>query len=300
MISRMNLPWTPGPLAMCYGPVPPIQRLSFRQYRPECGPDQAMIITPKKGGDKTVFYFPGCGSERLFSQIGTGALHILLASGMRVILPPPSLCCGFPAKTNADRFRMERQVLKNAIIFNQIRESLGRPDLAACVVSCGTCMESLREMDLPDILKSPLADVNEFCLSNGLPGPGRGEVWYHRPCHDSLGGKAEFLFRKYGGHTLLPIAHCCSESGTLSMSRPDITRAMLTRKKEALLKEVPPSSADNRRIILTNCPSCLQGLFRLDGPVPMHLSTALARQNGGPGWQENLGGLFSGVERVSL
>ena len=43
-----------------------------------------------------VFYFPGCGSERLFSQVGLATQAMLYHVGAQTVLPPGYLCCGYP------------------------------------------------------------------------------------------------------------------------------------------------------------------------------------------------------------
>ena len=96
---------------------------------------------------KTVFYFPGCGSERLYSDISMAAIHLLLKLGTRVILPPPFLCCGFPAHVNAETSLHSRTVLRDTILFSQIRAMFAYLDFDACVVTCGTCREGLTQMD---------------------------------------------------------------------------------------------------------------------------------------------------------
>src|SRR5690606_30451719 len=42
---------------------------------------------------EAVFYFPGCGSERLFSQVGLATQAMLWHSGVQTVLPPGYLCC---------------------------------------------------------------------------------------------------------------------------------------------------------------------------------------------------------------
>jgi Fe-S oxidoreductase len=127
------------------------------------------VIEPKTGENtKTVFYFPGCGSERLFSDVGKASLYLMLKAGIRVILPPPFLCCGFPINVNAQVAENDRRVLGDTIIFSQIREMLRHLTFDACVVSCGTCKEALHTMGTEEIFKAPLEDVSRFALSNGL------------------------------------------------------------------------------------------------------------------------------------
>ena len=56
-----------------------------------------IIRNPEKTTDDSdaVFYFPGCGSERLFSQVGLATLAMLYDTGSKTVMPPGYLCCGF-------------------------------------------------------------------------------------------------------------------------------------------------------------------------------------------------------------
>jgi D-lactate dehydrogenase (cytochrome) len=79
------------------------------------------------------------------------------------------------------------------------------------------------------------------------------------------------------------VPHCCSEAGTLSLSRPDITDSMLDRKREAFAEVLN----GEKRTVLTNCPSCLQGLGRMRDIVkPTHIVVALAEKHSGPEWKK--------------
>ena len=49
-----------------------------------------------------VFYFPGCGSERLFSQVGLATQAMLYHVGAQTVLPPGYLCCGYPQTAAGD------------------------------------------------------------------------------------------------------------------------------------------------------------------------------------------------------
>jgi Fe-S oxidoreductase len=40
--------------------------------------------------------FPGCGSERLFSQVALATQAMLYEIGAQTVLPPGYLCCGYP------------------------------------------------------------------------------------------------------------------------------------------------------------------------------------------------------------
>jgi len=66
--------------------------------------------------DKAVFYFPGCGSERLFSESGLATIATLAESGMKVILPPAYLCCGYPQKAQGELERAHHINTQNRVI----------------------------------------------------------------------------------------------------------------------------------------------------------------------------------------
>jgi Fe-S oxidoreductase len=75
------------------------------------------------------------------------------------------------------------------------------------------------------------------------------------------------------GPNVLKNERCCGESGTLGVTRPDISTQVRFRKEEELKRdemalralkqdgEAVLGETDNIKI-LTSCPSCLQGLSR--------------------------------------
>jgi Fe-S oxidoreductase len=233
-----------------------------------------------------VFYFPGCGSERLQSRISMATLHVLGELGTRVILPPPFLCCGFPMHVNARTDMYSRTALRDTILFSQIREMFSYLDFDGCVVTCGTCREGLEAMQAGQLFGGRTVDITRYALERGLKLPdGEEGFLYHAPCHDSLDGKAQEVLVKLGGFGKVEaVPHCCSEAGTLSLSRPDITNAMLHRKRGALAEAL--QDRPRGATVLTNCPSCVQGLARnvAMGVRPKHLAEVLAERISGPGW----------------
>jgi Fe-S oxidoreductase len=83
---------------------------------------------------------------------------------------------------------------------------------------------------------------------------------------------------------------CCGESGTLAVTRPDISTQVRFRKQEELEKGTSELRADgfNGQIkVLTSCPSCLQGLsrFRDDtGEEADYIVVELAKHLLGDNW----------------
>jgi FAD/FMN-containing dehydrogenase/Fe-S oxidoreductase len=296
VVSKLVAPLQPSdapsafyPLRLLRSSVAPIPSQTLRDVLPECEADQALVFEPDTNGNsdeqKTVFYFPGCGSERLYSDISMATIHLLLKQGTRVVLPPPFLCCGFPAHVNAKTSLHSRTVLRDTIMFSQIRGMFAYLDFDACVISCGTCREGLAQMDT-DELFGRVVDVSSYLLERGLQVEGGGKYLYHAPCHDSLDGKATKVLEELGGFgSVQAVPHCCSEAGTLSLSRPDITDAMLHRKRAALAETIGEAQ---KATVLSNCPSCMQGLGRCRdvGAEPKHIAVALAEKVSGTEWKK--------------
>ena len=285
-------------LASFYAPAPPISARPLTAFYPRPHDlNHALLVRPEQSAAGTVFYFPGCGSERLHGDVALATVFLLLHAGMRVVLPPKHLCCGYPAHANAKRDLTHRQELRNTIIFNQIRSMLGDMDFDACIVSCGTCREALKHIHAPEIFDAPLSDVAAFVLARGVDVTLPEKCFYHPPCHDSLEGRGEALLRAVAPQGVESIPHCCSEAGTLALSRPDISAAMLARKRSALaprLEEAP------RHLLLTNCPACLNGLGRQALTRPQHLAVALADACAGDAWRGIAARMLTACETIGF
>jgi len=286
-------------LAMLARPLPLAKPGLLKDALPACGPRQALLFSPEGPAKKTAFYFPGCGSERLYGEVGQAALYVLLKAGVQVVLPPSGLCCGYPFAVNGRVEEAKGIELRDTIIFSQIREMFSYLKFDAVAFSCGTCFEAMRAMDAGKIFSAPLSDAAALALEAGLKHQPLGPALYHKPCHDSLQGKGLMVIEKAGGQPR-DTAHCCGEAGTLALSRPDISVQLQDRKEGALkaaLAEMP-----QRKTLLTNCPACLQGLGRQErlGVKVTHLAVALAEAAGGVAWHKDLARLASKAELVTF
>lgn len=300
-VAKLKYLKTSYPMQMLNSPMPKASAETLRKSLPACRNNQALLIKPGGDSDKTVFYFPGCGSERLFSDISKASLYILLKSGAQVVLPPPFLCCGFPLKVNAKEGLFNRITLRNSIMFSQIKEMLSYLSFDACIISCGTCLDALKEIEIDKIFNCNISDVSKYALENGVKISGAGNMLYHRPCHDSLEGNAKSILTEKTGFEITSVPDCCSESGTMSMSRPDISNSMLKRKKLSIETFVKPEATE-KKVMLTNCPSCIQGLGRNEksGIIPKHLAVELAEQTGGSDWEKELQTLLINAEAITF
>jgi FAD/FMN-containing dehydrogenase/Fe-S oxidoreductase len=289
--------WHPF-LAPLYAPVPAIARRPLTALYPRrAGAGHALLVVPETQPAATVFYFPGCGSERLHADIALAVIYLLLRAGVRVVLPPEYLCCGYPARANARMDHTNRLELRNTIIFNQIRSMLGYLDFDACVVSCGTCRDALVRTAANDIFAAPLVDASDFALAHGLDVQLSGPCLYHPPCHDSLDGRGEALLRAIAPQGVAGVAHCCSEAGTLALSRPDIAAVMLDRKRFAL---APLQDQFPQHRLLTNCPACLNGLGRQRRTRPQHLAVALAAACDPTHWRQTAAAQLARAELIRI
>ncbi|MBW2218080.1 MAG: DUF3683 domain-containing protein [Deltaproteobacteria bacterium] len=282
-------------------PVMSLPSGTLRNILPRYREDQALFIRPQGKMEKTVFYFPGCGSERIFSDISKASLYILLKSGTGVILPPPFLCCGYPAGVNVYKSSEEREALRSRIIFSQIGAMFGYLSFDACIISCGTCREALVDQEVENIFDTKLMDISKFVMETGITLKNKGPYLYHRPCHDSLDGQAEVLFKACEFNVGSAVDHCCAEAGTLALSRPDIAGAMRRQKKDALMSCVQ-NQKKNNQILLTNCPACLQGLGRFQsiGIQPRHIAEEIAVSAGGEKWALDLPEMVTAAEVITF
>ncbi len=86
----------------------------------------------------------------------------------------------------------------------------------------------------------------------------------------------------------------------MAMSRPDIANALRERKGDAISNT--REQAPEARKILTNCPSCIQGLGRNRSNLmqPRHIAVDLAEKTGEKTWRPELKGLLQNSESVTF
>src|SRR5260221_10669872 len=90
---------------------------------------------------EAVFYFPGCGSERLFSQVGLATQAMLWHVGVQTVLPPGYLCCGYPQRSSGDFEKGEKIITDNRVLFHRMANTLNYLDIKTVVVSFGNCYD---------------------------------------------------------------------------------------------------------------------------------------------------------------
>ena len=271
-----------------------------------------IIRDPARVNDdsEAVFYFPGCGSERLFSQVGLATQAMLYHVGAQTVLPPGYLCCGYPQTAAGNHDEGQKITTANRVLFHRVANTLNYLDIKTVIVSCGTCMDQLQKYEFDKIFPGcRLLDIHEYLLEKGIRLEGIKGVryLYHDPCHTPMKTYAPLtVVNELMGAKVALNERCCGESGTLSVTRPDISTQVRHRKEEEMTKGADQLRADGfigDVKVLTSCPSCLQGLSRFDddaGTKADYIVVEIAKNLLGADWmpeyvaKANAGG----IERV--
>ncbi|MCP1676003.1 FAD/FMN-containing dehydrogenase/Fe-S oxidoreductase [Natronocella acetinitrilica] len=261
-----------------------------------------------------VFYFPGCGSERLFSQIGLATMAMLYDAGAQTVLPPGYLCCGYPQTSNGDIEKGQAISTENRVLFHRVANTLNYMDIRTVIVSCGTCMDQLLKYEFERIFPGcRLLDIHEYLMEKGykLEGVDGVQYMYHEPCHTPMKThNSTQVASTLMGKDVPLNDRCCGEAGTFAVSRPDIATQVRFRKEEEINKGVKELTGNRlaepgKVKMLTSCPACLQGLSRYQddtGVEADYIVIELANHLLGEGWQERFidDARGRGVEKVLL
>jgi Fe-S oxidoreductase len=262
---------------------------------------------------EAVFYFPGCGSERLFSQVGLATQAMLWHTGVQTILPPGYLCCGYPQRGSGDFDKAEKIITDNRVLFHRVANTLNYLDVKTVVVSCGTCYDQLAGYEFEKIFPGcRIVDIHEFLLEKGvkLDSVQGVKYMYHDPCHSPMKLQDPLktvngLVTMADGTSIAKNDRCCGESGTLAVTRPDISSQVRFRKEAEIRKAATDlrENFDGDVKILTSCPSCLQGLSRYDedaGTKADYIVVEMAKHLLGESWMEDYvqKANHGGIERV--
>ena len=293
--------------------------LPKRSYRAELGLEDRTMVPIIRDAAKVdddsdaVFYFPGCGSERLFSDIGLATLAMLYEVGVQTVLPPGYLCCGYPQTSAGMHDTGQRITTDNRVLFHRVANTLNYMDIKTVIVSCGTCMDQLLKYEFEKIFPGcRLLDIHEYLMEKGarLDGVDGVQYLYHDPCHTPMKTHDPVkVASSLMGQSVTLSDRCCGEAGTLGTARPDIANQLRFRKVEELRNGIEALSGTSRTQgqvkLLTSCPACQQGLARYGDETGLktdYIVVEMARHLLGPGWQNAFvdKAKAGGIERVLL
>jgi len=275
-----------------------------------------IIRNPRKttADTEAVFYFPGCGSERLFSQVGLATQAMLWEVGVQTVLPPGYLCCGYPQRGAGQYDKADKMMTDNRVLFHRMANTLNYLDIKTVLVSCGTCYDQLATYEFEKIFPGcRIMDIHEYLLEKGvkLEGVSGTRYMYHDPCHTpmKLQDSMKTVNALVSTHDNVKIEkndRCCGESGTFAVTRPDISTQVRSRKEVEMVKGADKLRADGFTgdvKILTSCPSCLQGLSRYNddsGTTADYIVVEIAKHLLGENWLPDYVARANngGIERV--
>ena len=261
-----------------------------------------VIRNPQKSNEdsEAVFYFPGCGSERMYSQISLATQAMLFELGATTVMPPGYLCCGYPQNASGFENKGTQITTDNRVLFHRVANTLNYLDIKTVIVSCGTCMDQLLQYQFDKIFPGcRLLDIHEYLLEKGvrletptgkhllregqselvgseqqasaLPAPALRDAvsvryLYHDPCHSPMKTYAPLkVANELMAAPVILSDRCCGEAGTFGMNVPHIATQVRFRKEEEIRKGAGELRADGYTgevKILTSCPACYQGLSR--------------------------------------
>jgi FAD/FMN-containing dehydrogenase/Fe-S oxidoreductase len=293
--------------------------LPKRSYRTELGLEDRTMVPiirdPAKVSDDSdaVFYFPGCGSERLFSDIGLATLAMLYNVGAKTVLPPGYLCCGYPQTAAGLHAKGQKITTENRVLFHRVANTLNYIDIKTVLVSCGTCMDQLLKYEFEQIFPGcRLLDIHEYLMEKGLrlDGVDGVQYLYHDPCHSPMKKHDPVdVATSLMGQAVTLSDRCCGEAGTLGTARPDIANQLRFRKAEELHSGIEALTGERQSRgqvkMLTSCPACQQGLARYGDETGLktdYIVVEMARELLGSGWQQRFieQARQGGIERVLL
>jgi FAD/FMN-containing dehydrogenase/Fe-S oxidoreductase len=204
------------------GPGP---KVGYRNLAEAVKLKKGEIFVPKGKVKGTLLYFPGCGSSLFYRSIGLAGLMLSLKAGWAVVLPPETMCCGYPllAAGLQDSFaaNQKRNAQKLAQLASEAA-ACGYP-ISRFLTSCGSCREGLdrhglaaiisrankesgsaslgrdaasgdeiKHMDVVQLLLEELPELADLHLTESEALENNGKwlppALYHSPCHSEWSG----------------------------------------------------------------------------------------------------------------
>jgi Fe-S oxidoreductase len=177
---------------------------------------------------------------------------------------------------------------------------------------------------------SRLLDIHEFLKEKGVKcdqDSNAVKYIYHDPCHTPIKKYDPLQITKELLDSEVVLSdRCCGESGTLAVSRPDISTQLRYRKLEEINKNIDSLSAqkvvkkDDKAVvktevkespeatkikIMTTCPACQQGLLRYNDDTNLEVDYIVVEMCNnilGENWQQEFieKANKGGIERVLL
>ena len=254
------------------------QRIAERESPPATARHRVALLT-------------GCIQDLAFADINRDTADVLLANGCEIHTPPVQPCCGSIHGHNGEP-ELARTLARRLI------DLLPSDDYDAILTNAGGCGSHLRHYgrlldDDPAYAQrarqwdAKVRDIHEWLAAIGCRPPTAPPfadpvtLTYHDSCHLAHGqgitAAPRELLRLLPGVRLVDLAEstwCCGSAGVYSITRPEESEALLTRKTGHIL-------ASGAEILATANPGChlqiARGLTTAASPIRvLHPVTLLA------------------------
>jgi Fe-S oxidoreductase len=155
------------------------------------------------------------------------------------------------ADRRGDEDKGQKITTDNRVLFHRVANTLNYLDIKTVIVSCGTCMDQLQKYEFEKIFPGcRLLDIHEYLMEKGLKleGVSGTRYMYHEPCHTPMKVHSGIkVANELMGQRVDLSDRCCGESGTLAVTRPDISTQVRFRKQEEIEKGAAAARSKRRR-----------------------------------------------------
>lgn len=209
-----------------------------------------------------VALFRGCVMDGLFSHVNHATARVLQANGYSTVPARGQGCCGAlhtHAGLHEDAARLARA---NVVAFSRVPNASIAVNSAGCGATLKEYGRLLADDPLADQAKAMagrVRDVSELLADTGPRAGGRLplRVAYDPPCHllhaqRIADAPVQMLDAVPGLQRLIhdEAELCCGSAGSYSLSEPELSRAILERKVEAIRRAGPD-------VVATGNPGCI-------------------------------------------
>jgi len=264
--------------------IPPLPKVHLHKKYGDLQCNSSQSKSPHK---INVIFYPGCMTDKIYTNIGDAVLKVLRHHNVGVTMPTDFSCCGMPTLASGDREGFQKLLSNNIEVFNRID-----PDnsIDYIISACPSCTETIHTWwphygkDLDEKSKEKLQnmsaktmDIHKFLYDvlghkktkkqastdkqDKTEKPIKPiKLTYHDSCHlnKSLGvNKAprELLKQNpaYSFSEMPEADFCCGCGGSFTITHAALSKNIGSRKRDNII-------ASQAECVSTGCPACIMQL----------------------------------------
>lgn len=207
----------------------------------------------------TALLFRGCVMQGLFAHVHDATVRTLAVNGFEAREVPNQVCCGALHAHAGLAADARALAAENVAAFGT-----GDEPIVVNSAGCGAFLKDYGHVvDGGAPLAGRVRDVTEVLAANGGPATGAAldvRVAYDPPCHllhaQRVADPPLRVLAAIPGLRVVPVpgaAECCGSAGLFTLAEPEMSRAVLRPKLEAVRAAAPD-------IVATGNPGCLMQL----------------------------------------